>query len=310
MRFLIAFLLLFSNVEGKGQVPVQILSSERLLLDNPTIASGCQMAFSLHKIRTNYTGNCLAVRRTIDNTTQNFGFINNYLDTNGIKAFVGSSSGVVPSFFNQVEGGVFLLENAGSGPTIINNGTPVRENGLWALSFNGTTQHLRLEGLDNVTFLSNIGYAANIFVSRSNTLGSGRVLLHAGQTASPFASRLISNYGSANSLVVSGTRLNTEALTGLTGGTNTNSQTVTSHILDYANSDAYIFQNGSQVAFRNDFQTNGNTATSNLRVWVGQNIFGGSFFSGTMQEILLWNVNIQNQLPRIHSNIIRRYKIP
>lgn len=310
MRFLIAFLLLFSNVQGKGQVPVQILSSERLLLDNPAIANGCQMAFSFHKIRTNFTGNCLAVRRLSDNATQNFGFINNYVDTNGIKAFVGSSSGVVPSFFNQITGGIHLLENAGTGPTIVNNGIPVRENGLWALSFNGTTQHLRLEGLDNITFFSNIGYAGGVFVTRSNTLGSARRILHAGMTTSPFATRFLASYVGTNTIGVAGVRLNSESLVNVSGGTNLNTQNVTSHILDYANSDSYVFQNGSQVAFRNDIPTQGNTQVQNLRVWVGQNIFGGEYFSGTMQEILLWNVNIQNQLPRIHSNIIRRYKIP
>ena len=93
MRYLIIILLLIGfQAEGqiiranpfytsRGEV---VVVTDTLLLDSfPTQGA----AFSLRKLRTNYTGNCLRVRRSDTNTEQDIGFVNNFLDTASIQTF-------------------------------------------------------------------------------------------------------------------------------------------------------------------------------------------------------------------------------
>jgi hypothetical protein len=58
-------------------------------------------AYSLRKLRSAYTGNCIEVRRSSDNTTQNIGFVNNVLDTASLLSFVGAGSGFVRTWYDQ-----------------------------------------------------------------------------------------------------------------------------------------------------------------------------------------------------------------
>lgn len=49
------------------------------------------VAYSLRKLRTDYSGNAIRVRRNIDNAEQNIGFSGNDLDTNSMLDFVGAN---------------------------------------------------------------------------------------------------------------------------------------------------------------------------------------------------------------------------
>ena len=68
-----------------------------LLDDYPNAAA----AFSLRKLRSAYTGNCIEVRRSSDNALQNIGFVNNVLDTASLLSFVGAGSGFVRTWYDQ-----------------------------------------------------------------------------------------------------------------------------------------------------------------------------------------------------------------
>lgn len=57
-----------------------------LLLDSYPNAA---VAYSLRKLRSAYTGSAIRVRRSVDNVEQDFGFVNNVLDTNSLLDFVG-----------------------------------------------------------------------------------------------------------------------------------------------------------------------------------------------------------------------------
>lgn len=63
--------------------------------------SGAAAAYSLRKLSSTYTGNCIRVRRSSDNTEQNVGFVNNVLDTASLLSFVGAGSGFVTTFYDQ-----------------------------------------------------------------------------------------------------------------------------------------------------------------------------------------------------------------
>ena len=69
-----------------------------LLLDTYT---GSAAAYSLRKLSTSYSGNCIRVRRSSDNTEQNIGFVSDTLDTASLLTFVGANNGFVVTWYDQ-----------------------------------------------------------------------------------------------------------------------------------------------------------------------------------------------------------------
>jgi hypothetical protein len=89
------------------------------------------VGFSMFKLRTAYTGNCLEVRRSSDNTTLNIGFVNNYLDTASLLAFVGSGNGFVRTWYDQSGNGNNLTQTTSASyqPQIVASGSLITRNG-------------------------------------------------------------------------------------------------------------------------------------------------------------------------------------
>jgi len=76
---------------------------------------GAAAAYSLRKLDNNYAGSAIRVRRKSDNTEQDIGFTNNYLDTTSLKTFVGTGAtdtAWVVTWYNQADSsGVFGVRN-------------------------------------------------------------------------------------------------------------------------------------------------------------------------------------------------------
>jgi len=58
-------------------------------------------AYSFRKLRSAYTGYCVKVRRSSDNTTLDIGFVNNVLDTSSLLAFTGGGNGFIEIWYDQ-----------------------------------------------------------------------------------------------------------------------------------------------------------------------------------------------------------------
>jgi hypothetical protein len=69
-----------------------------LLLDTYPNA---RVAYSLRKLRTDYSGNAIRVRRSSDNTEQDFGFSGNDLDTASLLTFCGAGNGFITTWYDQ-----------------------------------------------------------------------------------------------------------------------------------------------------------------------------------------------------------------
>jgi len=71
-----------------------------LLDDYPTNIYG---AWSLRKLSSTYTGSCITVRRVSDTTDQDFGFVDNYIDTESIYTFLSGSGnyGFLKEWYDQ-----------------------------------------------------------------------------------------------------------------------------------------------------------------------------------------------------------------
>lgn len=73
------------------------VSAQSLLLDDYP----AELAYSLRKLRTSYTGSAIRVRRDSDNAEQDIGFSSNDLDTASLLSFVGSGNGFVTTWYDQ-----------------------------------------------------------------------------------------------------------------------------------------------------------------------------------------------------------------
>ena len=101
----------------------RVLASEppKLLLD---AFPNAVAAYSLRKLRSAYTGNCIEVRRSSDNALQNIGFVNNRLDTASLLSFVGAGDGFVRTWYDQSGNGLnYSNTNVDTTqPRIVNSG--------------------------------------------------------------------------------------------------------------------------------------------------------------------------------------------
>lgn len=116
-----------------------LIQAQPLLLDlYPNAAS----AFSLRKLRTAYSGNCIRVRRT-DFTEQNIGFNSSgQLDTVALLAFVGTGAldnGFVTTWYDQSSNARNATQaTALSQPIIVSAGVIIRTSGnIVAIDCNG-----------------------------------------------------------------------------------------------------------------------------------------------------------------------------
>lgn len=108
-----------------------------LLLDDTALANH-QIVLSVRRLKTSYTGFCMEVRRSSDNTTKNIGFVNDYLDTGELLSFVGAGSGFVRTWYDQSGNGRHYVQTTNSAqPRIVNAGTLDSQNGKAALVFSG-----------------------------------------------------------------------------------------------------------------------------------------------------------------------------
>ena len=113
-----------------------------LLLDDAAFVNH-QIVLSLRKLKTSYTGNCIEVRRSSDNSTLNIGFINNYLDTAALLTFVGAGDGFVKTWYDQSGNGRDYLQNTNANqPRIVTGGSLETQNGKAAVKFDGSTSRL------------------------------------------------------------------------------------------------------------------------------------------------------------------------
>ncbi len=94
--------------------------------------------YSLSKVKATQV-NCVDVERSSDNTTQTFGFVDNFVDTASILSFVGAGDGIVTKWYNQGNVSSADISNSSSTVKIVDAGNLIFEGSRAALRFDGTT---------------------------------------------------------------------------------------------------------------------------------------------------------------------------
>ena len=172
---------------------IGILESSRNAAANPLLNDypTSTIAYSLRKLRSAYTGFCITVIRSSDNTTQDIGFVNNVLDTATLLTFVGLSNGSVVKWYDQSGNGnnasAISLTNVNN-PKIVISGVLVTQNGKPSVNFIGI-------GLGFLTQFSSLVNISLYLIGKANSTatagpmigelppgGSGPIMGHIGSS--------------------------------------------------------------------------------------------------------------------------------
>jgi len=302
MRMII-FILLFS-LPAKGQIitasaPYRVMGEPRFYYLHTTY-SGAAGAWSLRKLDSTYSGNCIKVRRSSDNTEQDIGFIGNkYLDTAALKSFVGSNSGYVTTWYDQSGNGRNLTQTtAANQPRIVDAGTVFRYNGRVSVQFIRANSH----HLQNTALA--ISGGANAFVM---TVSNTDVVI---------ATNNVIAYMSGGGLAH---QHNSSDIYAYAGGVNAKSaSTITTQVLfesvysggGAANADRLkLYQNGSQLTLNTFTGTVPATITS-TGIAIGRPYgINTAYHGGSISEVVLWFSNQSSNRTGIESIINSYYGI-
>jgi hypothetical protein len=101
------------------------------------------LAYSLRKLRTEYAGSAIRVRRSSDNAETDIGFVDNELDTASLLSHCGGGNGFITTWYDQSTNGNNTTQTTAiRQPRIVNAGVIDTTNGKPALVFDGTDDRL------------------------------------------------------------------------------------------------------------------------------------------------------------------------
>ena len=242
------------------------------LLDNYT---GAAAAYSVRKLRANYTGPCIEVRRG-DGQLQDIGFdANGNLDTAAIKSFCDADTGGTPTagtvrtWYDQSGNSNDATQSTAASQPQIYNGTAVlTKNGQPALRFN-------VDRLDaSITFASSDATSYFWVASADNAENNNRVV-SAGSGSTRRNCSILSDAGNVY-----------DGSNGVTGGTvSDNQQTLLSGY--HATNNGRIYVDGVLGATGTTFVQQ---ATSGFTIGVDTGV-GGSDLIGELQEFIVYKTD-------------------
>ena len=143
----------------------------RALLDG---VSNVAAAYSVRRLRTAYTGNCLKLRRASDSATSDFAFDGNGdLDTSAISTWIGGSSATVDTWYDQSGNGINLTAASSTEqPDYVASGDI---NSGPVLDWDGTHE---MSASDNAALSSSSGHTVLTVLDFDSTTGLRNIIRH------------------------------------------------------------------------------------------------------------------------------------
>jgi hypothetical protein len=253
--------------------------------------------WSLRKLRSSYSGNCIQVRRSSDNALQDIGFDGSgNLDTASLLSFVGAGSGFVTTLYNQSTTASldFVQTTNALQPRIVNSGTLETLNGKPSLFFDGRRMQVPTStALFNFLHNGSLGCASIVFNKNNIALrrlyGNG-----AGSTARVGVIVVAETTGRLNNIVVRGVS-GTTAVNNISANSqiaiNTSYLAITYVDADNATASQrslMYLNNGSAIA--NNTSTDApSTANAFANFSLGYDGVGTQQFTGHISELIVYD---------------------
>ena len=280
----------WGSIYDKSNAGETLLKAESFFLDTFT---GASLGLSLVRLRKEYTGSAIKVRRSSDNNELDIGFVNNELDTASLLDFVGSGNGFVSIWYDQSGEGNNLLQTLASiQPQIVSNGSLILENGKPCIDFLGS-KFMALDSFqagefpyDYITYavVSQKQLGKNYIYDSSNRHALTTDGFNFGDVVNGLIKTVSSNNGVSQNNVLQNGQILISAL---------QSEQSTLHINNVDKSDIVIEGNIDQGSFTDLFL---GTRISATKIW-----------SGNMQEIIIFKSGQGQQRIQAQNNINARY---
>ena len=236
---------------------------------------------SLRKLIPNYTGACIRLRRSNDNTESDFNFVNNYVDTASIKTWVSNNSAFVVRWYDQLSLNNFEQTTAANQPRFVNSGSFQFVNNKPIVNFGANTDNWFLE--------SPSGYLNGVRRLTFNAVWN--VIDFATSNAGVFAPSTTNSTGLEilqHSVISRPSYLRINALARTVNQTpgiwDNNTQSLTS-IFGTEGERLRAYKNNSSITMTN---TGMSQLTFNGKYSLGR-YSSGNYMNGSMQEIIIYN---------------------
>jgi len=213
--------------------------------------------------------------------------------------------GFVETWYDQSGNGNDAVQaTAGSQPKIVDAGVLVSGG----IDFDGVDDHLGLSG-SGLDIFKDAGYGQVFTAITPERTASGSTRYFEAITGTTGARVLLGDSQEyASSSRIGGRRLDSDSFQDIESSTSHgNNETLVTGFLNWADSDAYLYFNGTQVASSTSFQTDGNTSdTSSVSVDIGGVGNHGNF---KMQELIIYTSDQSANRAAIETNINNQYDI-
>lgn len=238
--------------------------------------------FSLRLVNPAYLGDCIEVRRSSDNISQNIGFLGGVLDTSSLLSFVGVGDGFIRTWYNQ-NGADNLTQTSNNSfqPKIVSSGSLITLNSKPSILFDGTDD--RLNGsqalLDKV---NSTRYSALHYVRKSSKTG-GQILMPSNNSGS---------YGMVTQDASTTLALITQwVASGLSGNARRNYYGIINGVLDpYSVAISSVQRNETHdLTTGTSIVSEVNCGFTNTVSTLILGFYSGFVFSGECPEILIYN---------------------
>jgi len=251
------------------------------LLDQ-SFASGATAAYSLRQLKSSAT-KAVRVREDSGNTETDIGFSGGTLDTTALLNHVGSNNGFVTKWYDQSGNGNDASQSTASNqPQIIDSGSVIRENGVPALEFDGTKK-LKADYGGKFQPLS-------FFIVHSPDSSSVMDVMD-GKSGSD---RILFDYSGGNFRMFAGSSFDT-------GKVGVASQNL-NFLLYNGSSGKFGLDGGSLVI--------GDVGTNKLdKQFIAATSSGTATYDGTMQELIIYDLDQSSNRTEIETNINSFYSI-
>lgn len=254
--------------------------------------------YSIRRLYTSYVGSPLRVRRSSDSTEQDIGFdVDGNLDQAALLSFVGVSDGYVVKWYDQSGNGLDCVQSTLSyQPRIVSSGSVLILNYKPIITFDGVDDFFVITGKFTSKDIT------SSWVGNRTASGANHVMYDNSDDAS-FGGSYHMRFTSTNvaRVWVQNATYNTAY-----GSYTTAAQRIISHVaqitggIDYN----YLRVDGTQVA--------SNSGATYLRLEkattrVGHSELLGGYFSGGMQELMVWDTYLDTDIVNIEANINMYY---
>jgi len=289
-----------------------LAQSQPLLLD---LFPNASAAYSLRKLRTSYTGNCIEVRRSSDNALQNIGFVNNVLDTASLLSFVGAGSGFVRTWYDQSSNINVSQTTTTMQPRIVLNSVLETQNGKPTIFFDGVDDFLFI-GSNSLFRNSQYGHGFDVHRIRSNYTSNRNIFsIGAGPSGT-------TRYSGGGGSIVNKDYIFARRLDGLGGQTLSSisnsdilNNVVFSRLVNWINASAFLYKNSFLENSSLSFLTAGNTSdTNSFQFNIGAGVFSNfgqasAYKDVNFAELIIYNIDQSSNRTAIETNINSFYNI-